>query len=147
MFERRLSRSHCPLKNSFAMENRRRHFRQSFQPPHGPKIVLAGNHDTISIQGAVRNLSIGGLCVETTDPRIEAEVRWTASLSLDGEPMVLLLERVYAQKEEHACCGFRVLPPTNLNTQAAQEKGISKFLFEQQRSERRRRQEAAGAAK
>lgn len=129
------------------MENRRRHFRQLFQPPHCPKVALAANNDAVSVIGMVLDLSIGGLRIETADPRISREERWSASLSLDGEAMTVTVERVYALQEERACYGFRFLPPTNLNLRSAQEKGISKFLLEQQRGERRRRQEASGVAK
>jgi c-di-GMP-binding flagellar brake protein YcgR len=128
------------------MENRRRHFRQLFNSTQFLKVVLTTSNESVSLMGTMVNLSIGGICVETSDAGISAAERWNATFTLDGEAITIPVERVYAQKEVRACYGFRFLAPTNLNIREAQEKTIWKFLLEQQRSERRQKQEAGRLA-
>lgn len=128
------------------MENRRRHFRHSFPSAHCLDVILTNNKSSVSVAGVITNLSIGGLCVETTDDRISTSERWTAAFALDAENVTIGIERVYAQHEAHVCYGFRFLPPTNLNARDSLEKSVWKFLLEQQRAQRRQIQEAARVA-
>jgi c-di-GMP-binding flagellar brake protein YcgR len=128
------------------MENRRRHFRQLFNAPHSLRVTLTTNHDATTVSGTMVNLSIGGICVETSDAKISTEERWIATFTLDLDCVTIPVERVYAQLEVRARFGFRFMLPTNLNIREAQEKTIWKFMLERQRSERRQKQEATRAA-
>ncbi len=129
------------------MENRRRHYRHQFPATDRLQVTLKSVDSPAQIKGTIVDLSIGGMRVESGDLKLSENDRWMAEFHLETapHPMRMHTERVYAH-DNHAC-GFRFLPPINLNLREDQERQIWKFLLEQQRGERRRiqgEQRAAG---
>jgi c-di-GMP-binding flagellar brake protein YcgR len=126
------------------MENRRQHYRQALDPTQRLKARFQSPDGTASFAAEIVNLSIGGMCAVLETTATVPDGRWLGVFSLEGRKMQMTVERVYADDERPGHCGFRFLPPVDLERKEENESTIWKFLLKMQRQERRQTRQMTG---
>jgi hypothetical protein len=124
------------------MENRRRDYRHHFPHPSGLRAELASDGPSpVRLTADIVDLSIGGAALQIDEQTVgpAASRRWTVQLSLPTQAALSMSATCAHQRANGPTCGFQFLPLADPLAQDDRERIIWRFLLEEQRKARRRR--------